>query len=71
MKECLKLVSYDRDRAVCVLLSLALLLMEADVVPKEGFSKKNLVSAFSSNGGKVIFILLTEVITFYVGLTVV
>ena len=42
--------------------------MEADLVLKEKHSKKNLVSVFNSSSGKVIFTLLTKVISFYMGL---
>ena len=51
------------------MLPLVLLPMEVDVVTQERGCKRNAVGAFGSSGGKVILILLTEVIAFHVGLT--
>lgn len=48
---------------------LVLLPAEADLVLKEGYSKKNLVSVLDSSAGKIIFALLTEVVAFHVGST--
>ena len=53
------------------MLPLVLLPTEVDTVPKEGYCKRNAVGAFGSGGGKVILTLLTEVIAFYVGLTMI
>ena len=50
---------------------LVLLLAEADPVPKEGRSKENLGRPCSSNGNKVVFTLLTEVVAVHVGLSTV
>ena len=66
IEERLELVPGDRDTAVCILFLLELLLAEANPVPKEGSSKRNLVSAPSSSSRKVIFILLTKVVIFHV-----
>lgn len=50
---------------------LILLSAEADLVSKERYSKKNLVSALSFSDGRIILILLTEVIILYAGFAVV
>lgn len=65
MEEYLKLILYDWDRTVYALFLLILLSAEIDLVSKEGRSKKNLISALSFSGGKVIVILLTEIVAFY------
>lgn len=44
-----------------------MLLAEANPIPKEGYSKKNLVNIFNSNSGKIIFTLLIEIVAFYIG----
>lgn len=44
---------------------------EVNLVQPKGRSKKKLVSALNSNGNKVIFTLLTEVVAFHMGLTAV
>lgn len=62
----LKLVSYNQNRAVCILFSLILLLAEVNSVSKKKPSKKNSISALSSNSDKIILILLTKIVTFYV-----
>lgn len=67
MKEHLKLVPSDRDKAVYILFPLILSLVEADLVPKKGRNKKILIRLFSSSNGKTILILLIKVIKFYVG----
>lgn len=67
----MKLVPHDWNTTVYVLFSLILLLVETDLVPKEKYSKKNVIRPFSSSGGKIIPILLTKVIAFYVGFFVV
>ena len=51
------------------MLPLVLLPTEVDAVPKEECYKENAVGDFGSCGGKVILILLAEVIAFHVGLT--
>lgn len=67
-EERLKLVTHNQDKAVYVLLPLVLLLMKADPVLEERRSKRNLVTPFCYNNGKVVFILLTEVVLLYVEL---
>ena len=64
----LELDPCDRDSAVSILFLLVLLPAKADLVPKEGHGKGNFVNSSSSNSGKVVFILLTEVVVFYMGL---
>lgn len=49
----------------CFLLFI-LLLIKADLVPKEIYNKKYLVRVFAFIGGKVILILLIEGIVFYI-----
>lgn len=61
-----KLILRDQNRAVCIPFLLKLLLVEADPIPKEGCGKRNLVRLFNSNSGKIILILLTRVVVFYV-----
>lgn len=70
-EKCLKLVPYDLDGVICVLLPLVLLLAEADLVLKKERNKKNLLSLSSSNSSKIVITLLTEVIALHVGLSVV
>ncbi len=48
-----------------------LLSAEVDLVPEKRGRKRNLVGPGSSVGGKIVLILLAEVITFHVGPTVV
>lgn len=67
----LELVLCNQDRAVCILFLLVLLLVETNLIPKKRRDKKNLVSFPNFSGGKVVFILLTEVITLYIELSVV
>ena len=67
-EERLELVPYDRGSAVGVVLPLVLLPTEADSVPKEGRSKKNLIGPPSSSGGKVVLTLLTKVVAFHMGI---
>ena len=71
MEKRLELAPRDCDRAICVLISLILLLEEVDLILEEGHDNKNSVSPFSSSGGKIVLTLLTEVVLFYVGLFVV
>lgn len=61
-----KLILRDQNRAICIPFLLKLLLVEADPIPKEGYGKRNLVRLFNSNSGKIILILLTRVVVFYV-----
>lgn len=70
-EECLKLVLSNQDRAVYNFFLLILLLAEADLVMKKRRSKKKQVKTLSSSGDKVIFTLLTEVVAFHIGFTVV
>lgn len=48
---------------------LVLLPIEVDMDTQEKCWKENMVEALGSDGDKMIFILLAEVIAFYVGLT--
>ena len=70
-KEGLEFLPGDVDCAFSLMLPLVLLLTEVDAVLKEGCCKENAVGAFGSSGGKVIFTLLTEVIVFFVRLTII
>lgn len=45
--------------------------MEVDPVTKKEHSKRNLVRAFGFGSGKIIFILLIEVVVFYIRFTIV
>ena len=63
-----KLILHDQDRAFCILFLLVLLLAETDLFLKKEYSKKILVKAFGSVDGKVIFILPTKVVAFYIEL---
>lgn len=71
MEKHFKLVLYNWDRAIFIFFLLVLLLTKADLVLKEGCSKKNPVKAFSFGSSKVILTLLTEVIAFYIGFSVI
>ena len=53
------------------MLPLVLLLTEVDAVTQEEYCKGNGVGAIGSGNGKVILTLLTEVIAFHVGLTII
>lgn len=46
-----------------------LLPAKADLILKKGCSKKNLVGIFNFSSNKIVLILLTKVIVFYVGFT--
>ena len=50
------------------MLLLILLPVEVDAITQEKSCKKNTIGAFGFSGGKVILIILTKIITFYVGL---
>lgn len=65
-EEYFELILCDRDRAVCILSSLILLLAEANLVLEERRGKKNPISPRSSSNNKVVFTLLIEVIAIYV-----
>ena len=69
VEECLELVSRNWNKAIYILFLLVLLLAKTDLVPKERYSKGNIDKPHSSNGSKVIFILLIEVEIVYVGLS--
>lgn len=71
MEKCLKLISNKQNRIVCILFLLVLLLAKSDLVLKEGYSKKNLVKALSFGNGKKIFVLLIEIIAFYIAFTII
>lgn len=66
-----QLVLRDWNRTICLLFPLVLLPAEADLAPKEKYSKKILVRALGSSSGKVIITLLIEVVAFYVKFTAV
>lgn len=66
-----ELIPRNQESAVCVLLPLVLLPTEADLVTKERRSKGKLVNTLNPSGSKVIFTLLTEVVAFYMGPTVI
>lgn len=66
MEECFKLIPSDWNRAIYVLFLLILLPTKVDIVPKKRRDKENVIRVFSSNNGKVIFILLAKVLIFYV-----
>lgn len=65
MEKRLKLVLYDHNRVVCILFLFVLLSTKADSVLKKRRSKKNLIRAFNSNGSKIILILITKILAFY------
>lgn len=69
MVEYLKFVLHNQDKAVCVLFLFVLLQAKADLVLKERHSKKKLVKTLGSGINKVIFILLREVVAFYMKFT--
>lgn len=69
--KCLELILHDQDKAICVLLPLVLLSTEVNLAVEERHGKKNLVSFPSSSGSKVVFRLLTEVVAFYIELSIV
>ena len=71
MEERLELVPRDWDRNLCIISPLILLPAKADPVLEEGRGKENLDRLRGSGGSKVVFTLLTEVVTVYVGLSVV
>ena len=71
VEECLELVPYDWDRAICVLFLLVLLPVETDPVPEERCGKKNLSKPCSSSSSKVVLILLTKVVAVHVELSMV
>ncbi len=48
-----------------------LLPIEIDLILKKGYYKRNSVKLSSSNGSKMIFVRLTEIITFQVKLSAV
>ena len=70
-KEGFDLLPGDGDCAFSLMFPLVLLLTEVNEVLKEGCYKRNAIGAFGSGGGKVILILLTKVIAFHVGLTII
>lgn len=50
---------------------LELLSVKANSVPKEGYNKNNLVNTLRTSNGKIIIILLTEVVAFHIRFTIV
>ena len=68
-KEGLKLLPGDGNCVFSLMLPLVLLPTEVDTVLKERCCKGNAVGTLGPGGGKVILTLLTEVITFHMGLT--
>lgn len=69
MEGCLKLVPSNKDKVICILFSLVLLLAKADLVFKKKYSKENFVRTLGFGNGKIIFILLTKIAAFYKGFT--
>ena len=67
-EECLEFVPCDRDGGVGVMSPLVLLPAEADPVPQEGRGKGNPGRSRGSDGSKIVFTLLTEVVAVHVGL---
>lgn len=65
-KKSLKFVPYRGCGPVILDLSLILLLVEVDLILKKQGYKRDAFLAFSSSGFKMVFTLLTEIITFYV-----
>ena len=70
-KKGLELLPGDGDCTFSLMLLLVLLPTEVDAVPKKGYCKKNTVRALGPSGGKVILILLAEVIALHVVLTMI
>ena len=68
-EERLELVLRDWDRGLYVMSLLVLLPAEADLVPEERCSKKNLGRPRGSIGCKVALILLTKAVAVHVGLS--
>ena len=68
-KECLELVSRDRDRGFGVMSPLVLLPAEANLIPQEKPGKRNPGRSYGSSGSKIVLILLTEVIAVHVRLS--
>lgn len=71
VKKCLKLVSYDWNKVVCILFLFVLLSAEANLVLKKRCSKKNLVSTLNLSSDKIILTLLIKVILFHLGFFIV
>lgn len=59
----------NRDRAVCVPFLLILRLAETYPILEERYGKRNLDKSCIPSGGKIVFVLLTEDIAVYVGLS--
>ena len=70
-EECLELVPRDRDRSVCVMSPLVLLLAEANPVLEERRGKKDPGRPHSSSGSEIVLTILTEVVAVHVGLSAV
>ena len=51
--------------------SIILLPIEVNMAIQKKSCKKNMIRAFSPNNGKVILILLTKIVKFYVRLTII
>lgn len=71
MEKHFKLIPNDWDKIICVLFLLVLLSVKIDLISKKKRSKKNLVGAFGSSSGKVIFTLMTKIIIFYIKFTII
>ena len=70
-EECLKLIPRDQDRGVDVMSPLILLPAEADPVLLEKRGQGNSGRLRGSGGSKIVLILLAEVVTVYVKLSMV
>ena len=68
-KEDYELLSRDRDCVFSLMLPFVLLPTKVDAVTQEKCCKVNAVGTFDSDNGKIVLILLAEVIAFHVGLT--
>ena len=71
MKKCLELVPRNQNRTFTFYLPFILLPTKVDIVSQKKGCKQNLVYSGGFAGGKIVFALLTEVITFHVRPTVV
>ena len=65
----LELFSCDRNGSLTIYFLLVLLPLEQNSVLKKGGGKRYLIMFFDHSSGKVVFILMAEVIALYIGLT--
>ena len=68
MKNRLELVPRNRNQTFTFYFPFILLLTEVDAVPQKRGCKENSVRSGGSADGKIVFVLLTKVITFHVRL---